>query len=151
MRHPDGKCPFCRQGLATSDIIEHYRAYFSAQYRQLQTDLESADTEHRRSMSDAARLRVERSLVQLSADLAFWSQFVQVPAIAVDADALAERWGSAQAEVARLVDQKRRDPLTPIAVDAAAQAAIDNFNAFAREVGPLNGCLPSLADKMPER
>ena len=35
-------CPFCLQDLAASSIIEHYRAYFSAEYARLKRSV--ADT-----------------------------------------------------------------------------------------------------------
>lgn len=80
----DKDCPFCAQSLGGSDIIDHYRAYFSAEYSALKTDLAAAIREVTSSHSGEAPAAFERDAGVATQRRSFWLRFLQVPEFAID-------------------------------------------------------------------
>ncbi len=134
-------CPFCRQALASSDIINHYRAYFGGAY----TGLKQAITEMRRNVSGAHGAEVlaafERAVRLTSERRQFWSQFAEVPEVAIDTAALARAWRAAWQAVDVALAAKQTAPLEMSALDAPAVAAIGAYHTARNTIGDLSAAL----------
>lgn len=138
---PQETCPFCRQALAGSDIIAHYRAYFGAAY----AELKQLIAESRRAVIAAHGGEVpaafERAVRVASERRQFWSQFAEVPEVVVDtaAIALARRTAREAAETA--LEAKQAAPLEPSALDTQALEAINAYDTTRIVVSDLSAAL----------
>lgn len=131
---PDARCPFCRQSLAGSTIFAHYRAYFGDAYRQLQTDLASAQTTLETTMRGDALAGFERQVKTAEDRQRFWSAFCTVPAIGIDTTVVARAWQNVRDRLLAALRTKRADPLIAVALDADARTAVTTYATLAAQV-----------------
>ncbi len=131
---PDARCPFCRQTLSGSTIFAHYRAYFGDAYRQLQTDLASAQTTLEATMRGDALAGFERQVKTAEDRERFWSTFCTVPAIGIDTTAVARAWQNVRDRLLAAMRTKRADPLIAVALDTDARAAVTTYSTLAEQV-----------------
>jgi wobble nucleotide-excising tRNase len=68
----------------------------------------------------------------------FWSQFADVPDVAVDTAAIARAWQIAREAVDAALAAKHQTPLEPLELDAAATTAIDAYHALRRDIEGLS-------------
>lgn len=122
-------CPFCAQDLANSPLLRHYRAYFSAAYDGLRSEV----AHQIQALNDAhgapAALTFERSVHEAEQRRNFWGAFVQVPEITVDIEAVTRAWGEARVAVAEALAAKQAAPLEGRVLSEAALAVIANYAA----------------------
>ena len=65
-------------------MIDHYRAYFSAEYTALKTDLATAGREITANHSGEAPAAFERNVGTTTQRRTFWLPFLHVPEFAID-------------------------------------------------------------------
>ncbi|MCZ8320061.1 MAG: AAA family ATPase [Novosphingobium sp.] len=122
-------CPFCAQDLADSQLLSHYRAYFSAAYDGLKSDIGQQIQALNSTHGAPAALTFERSLREAEQRRTFWGAFVQVPEITINTAALTRAWGEARDAVAEALAAKQAAPLEGSMLSEAAIAAIANYEA----------------------
>jgi len=127
-------CPFCAQDLASSQILRHYQAYFSAAYDELKRDVAQQILALNNTHGDLAALAFERSVREAELRRAFWGDFLQVPEISVDAAALTETWARARDAVAGALAAKQAAPLDGIVLPENALAAIAAYDAAKADI-----------------
>ncbi len=131
-------CPFCTQDMAQSDVIGHYREYFSEAYAQLKERIANALAEVNRLHPRELPARLERN-VRVAADRRhFWSSFIDVPEIDLDSERLMRAWQASRDGVVALLDAKQASPLDRIEVPDTVRTALDNFAAERITVEALN-------------
>ena len=128
-------CPFCDQTLAGSEIIGHYRAYFSAEYAALKSDIETMDAAITVAHAGDAQTNFLRRIGQLAQRIEFWARFVTLPDLNLDPENFMAAWIEARNEVLALVRQKERAPLEPVAVPNATVEALAVFGRARAELG----------------
>ncbi|MDT0619527.1 AAA family ATPase [Salinisphaera sp. P385] len=138
------KCVFCAQDISQSAVIDHYRAFFSAAYRSHQEAIRSAESSFNRTHSEGAALPFERSIRTLAERRQFWSEFGEIPELAIDSAAITSDWNAARAQIAQLFQQKRAAPLDAITLPDEVHASIETYNTRRNEVAALNQQIASV-------
>lgn len=137
-------CPFCAQSLSGSEIIDHYRAYFSAEYTGLKTDLAAASRELTGTHSGEAPAAFERDVSVATQRRTFWLRFLNVPEFAIDTADIARAWKAARDAMQAALNAKRAAPLDVATLDAAAIAVIDAYHAKRNEIADISDALVGL-------
>lgn len=121
-------CPFCDQALAGSEIMGHYRVYFSAEYTALKSDIEAMDAAVSVAHAGDAQATFLRQIGQLAQRIEFWARFVTLPDLNLDPESFMGAWTRARNEVLALVRQKERAPLEPVAIPNSTMEALAVFD-----------------------
>ena len=106
-----GSCPFCGQNLTGSDLIAHYRAYFSEGYACLKRDVVNMIESIGRTHADGIQVEFERSIGKIRELVQFWSQYYKMPAIEIDTKTVVNDWNAARKAVSELLESKQATPL----------------------------------------
>jgi wobble nucleotide-excising tRNase len=126
---PNGSdlCPFCAQDLAQSEVIDHYRHYFSNEYAALKRRVSEllADVRHLHDPDTPARL--ERILRVASERRRFWSDFCDVPEIRIDTREVIDRWRTSHNGIVALLEEKQASPLERMEVPEALRMTVAAF------------------------
>lgn len=139
---PTGQsCPFCAQDLNASPIIGHYRAYFSEAYGALKADVANAAATFSRAHGEDAPAAFERAVRLASERRQFWSQFTEVPEIALDTVEVARVWAGAKNAVIAGLNAKQNAPLERIELSADVTAAIHAYDGYRQQVADLSARL----------
>jgi len=140
---PDGEstCPFCAQDLAGSLLIAHYRAYFSAAYRDLRRAITDATESVRRAHAGDVPVAFERAVRVAGERRLFWSRFCQVPDVAIDTAAFVRSWNAAREAVNAALTEKQSAPLERRALDQRARDAIARYDELRQQIAGLSGAL----------
>lgn len=121
-------CPFCTQNLAGSEMISHYRAYFSAEYQTLKTDIAQTITRLNAAHGGDIPAAFERGIATAAQTSTFWQRFSgSMPTINVDTAAIIRAWTAARQSVLSLLREKQASPLEPLQVPAETFDALQAF------------------------
>jgi wobble nucleotide-excising tRNase len=134
-------CPFCLQDLAASSIIDHYRAYFSAEYELLKRSVEDAVATLDRGHGGDVPAAFERAVRVAVERRQFWARFCEIPEVALDTAAIARAWKAARDGIVALLERKRAAPLEPIEIPANLTRAIRAYEDLSRQVAALSASL----------
>lgn len=144
----EGACPFCAQDLKGSALIAHYRAYFSAAYRELKADTAEALSGIRRTHSGDVHAGFERAVRVAGERRAFWSRFCDVQEIQVDTARVVRAWNAARDAVMAALSAKQASPLERRTLDQQAREAIAAYDALRQEVSRLSDALLAANDRI---
>jgi wobble nucleotide-excising tRNase len=137
----EGACPFCAKDLRGSALIAHYRAYFSAAYRELKAEIAEALAQIRRTHSGDVHAGFERAVRVAGESRVFWSRFCDVPEIRVDTARLVRTWNAARDAVTDALNAKQASPLERRTLNPQAQESIAAYEALRQEVSRLSEAL----------
>ena len=137
----DETCPFCAQELTGSALIAHYRAYFSAAYRDLKTAVAGSLEYVRRTHSGDVHAGFERAVRVTGERRAFWSRFCDVPEIHVDTARVVGTWNAARDVVMAALSAKQAAPLERHTLEQSARDAIAAYDALRQEISNLSDAL----------
>jgi len=142
-------CPFCAQDLEGSELIKHYRAYFSEAYDELKGAIRAAGLSTASTHGGDAQAAFERSVRVASQNRDFWRTFTDVPEINIDTAAIARSWVAAREAVLTALRTKAAAPLEAAELPANALAAIDAYEGQRTAIATLSIALrcrnPSIA------
>ena len=134
-------CPFCLQDLAASSIIEHYRAYFSAEYERLKRSVADTVATVSRGHGGDVPAAFERSVRVAVERRQFWARFCVVPEVTLDTAAIARAWKAARDGVVALLERKQAAPLEPIEISESLMEAIRVYEELRTQVSALSTSL----------
>ncbi|MCC8960393.1 AAA family ATPase [Bradyrhizobium sp. Pear77] len=137
-------CPFCAQDLANSPLIEHYRAYFSEGYAQLNRDIDRSLHEVERVHAGDAPAAFERDVLGWEQRRQFWKDFTAVPEIAVDTAAVARAWKVARDAVLARILKKKSAPLERRDLSAETIEAIEAYDKARATVDAASNVLTAI-------
>lgn len=137
----EGTCPFCAQDLTGSTLIAHYRAYFSAAYRDLKQAIVDALDSVRRAHAGELPAGFERAVRVAGERRAFWSRFCEVPDLGIDTAAVVRAWSAAREAVNAELTAKQSAPLEKQTLDQHARAYIATYDALRQEIADLSDAL----------
>jgi len=142
----EGTCPFCAQDLTGSPLIAHYRAYFSAAYRDLKRAITDALESVWRAHAGDVPAGFERAVRVAGERRLFWSRFCQVPEVGIDTAAVVRGWNAAREAVRAALTQKRGAPLEKQALDQRARDAIAAYDTLRQRIADLSDALIAAND-----
>jgi wobble nucleotide-excising tRNase len=134
----ENTCVFCAQDLTESPVIAHYRSFFSEAYQAHQQGIRSADSSFNQTHSAGAALPFERSVSALEDRRRFWSEFGEIPEIAVDSAAVIGDWNAARTGLSQLFEQKKAAPLDAVTVPAEVRSSVMAYDARRNAIDALN-------------
>jgi wobble nucleotide-excising tRNase len=134
-------CPFCAQGLTASPVINNYRAYFSAAYAGLKQRVSGAIADINRMHGNDLPAAFERSVRVAVERRQFWSQFCDVPEIAIDTAAIVRDWRSAREAVSVALTGKQSAPLEGKQLAREALEAVAKYQTHRQGIAELNSGL----------
>jgi wobble nucleotide-excising tRNase len=134
-------CPFCAQDLAGSDVIRHYRAYFSAEYAALKGRVSELLEGINRTHGGDGPATFERMVRVAVERRGFWSRFCDVPEVSVDTARIVRDWSAAREAVAGAVRAKQAGPLERMALAPEAHTAVAAYEAHRESIARLSAAL----------
>lgn len=134
-------CPFCRQDLAGSAMVAHYRAYFGQAYTDLKQRVADAAAELQARHGGDVPAAFERRVREAGERCEFWSRFVQVPEVNLDTAAIARAWKQAREGVEQLLRQKRDALLERLQLPGDVVQAVGAFHVEVERVRLLSDAL----------
>ena len=120
-------CPFCTQNLTGSDLIAHYRDYFSRAYEQLKERIAQVLIDVSRVHARDVPGRFERSVRVAAERRQFWSRFCEVPEIALETEHLIADWHASRDGVIGALEAKQSAPLERMELPQPVRASIGRF------------------------
>ncbi|MCH8853746.1 MAG: AAA family ATPase, partial [Planctomycetes bacterium] len=134
-------CPFCAQDLEGSPIINHYRTYFSEEYRNLKRRVSDALSELDQVHGETAQIAFERGVGVAGNRQQFWSRFCDVPDVELNTVAIVDSWQSAREAVATALKAKQAAPLDQAALSGETNAVVAVYDEKRQEVEELSRSL----------
>ncbi|MER9163636.1 AAA family ATPase [Mesorhizobium sp. M0715] len=131
-------CPFCAQDLAGSDLIAHYRAYFSQAYEDLKAAIRQTGIAVRDTHAGDIPSAFERDVRTAAQAHEFWKDFAELPEIDIDTAAVARQWNAARESVLQQLRAKAAAPLEPMSLTQETRQAIHDYRARSAEVAALS-------------
>jgi wobble nucleotide-excising tRNase len=142
---PDsGSCPFCAQDLHGSNLVAHYRAYFSAGYAALKQGIAEALAKMGSAHGEAVLAAFERAVRVWAERRQFWANFTEVPEVALDTAAIMRAWNKARDGLRDLLLAKQASPLERREISAEAHAAVTAFETERERFARLNQALQGI-------
>ena len=142
----DETCPFCAQELTGSALIAHYRAYFSAAYRDLKTAIAASLKYVRRMHSGDVHAGFERAVRVTGERRAFWSRFCKVPETHIDTAHVVRTWNAAREVIMAALSAKQAAPLERHTLEQSARGTIATYDALRLEISNLSDDLIAAND-----
>lgn len=136
--HEGEVCPFCAQGLAGSDLIAHYRAYFSQAYEDLKATIRQTGIGVRDAHGGDIPPAFERDVRTAAQAHEFWKDFAELPAIDIDTAAVARQWNAAREAVLEQLRAKAASPLEAMTLTQETRQSIQDYRARVAEVAALS-------------
>ena len=137
----ESTCPFCDQNLTGSPMIAHYRAYFSAAYRDLKQEITDALDSVRRAHAGDVPAGFERAVRVAGERRVFWSRYCQVSDVGIDTAAVVRGWNAAREAVNAALTAKQAAPLERQALDQPARAAMAAYEELRQRIADLSEAL----------
>ena len=141
-------CPFCAQSLDGSFLIEHYKAYFSEAYKQLNASIRQTSVEFQSAHTGDIRVAFERNIHTLRQTHEFWIKFIDLPLLEIDAATIVQEWRVARDAVLNKLQEKAAAPLEEMVLSARARQAIDTYQGRVAEVDRLSTILTNFNDRL---
>ncbi len=134
----DQVCPFCAQGLTESLVLNHYRAYFSAEYTDLKRAVVDTLANLNRQHGGDVQVAFERAVRLTGEHRQFWSRFCDLPEVAIDTQVLSRSWRTACDAVTEALQAKQAAPLDCLSLSSDARAAIATYETHRQAVAELS-------------
>ncbi|ARQ59222.1 hypothetical protein EFR00_25100 [Rhizobium sophoriradicis] len=131
-------CPFCAQNLAGSDLIAHYRAYFSQEYEDLKATIRQTGIGVRDTHGGDIPSAFERNVRTAAQAHEFWKDFAELPALDIDTAEVARKWNAARESVLEQLRAKAASPLEAMALTDETRRSIQAYRACIAEVTALS-------------
>lgn len=131
-------CPFCRQNLAGSPVIDLYRTYFSEAYGRLKRSIAQATAAIRQSHAGDVPAAFERSVRVAVERRQFWSRFVDVPELALNTAAIALDWRTARQAVVAQLTAKEQAPLERFQLSDETRALVAQYEQHRERLAAIS-------------
>lgn len=131
-------CPFCAQNLDGSEVIGHYRVYFSQTYEDLKLAIRQTGVAIRDAHAGDIPSAFERDIRTGVQAHEFWKDFADLPEIEVDTAAIARHWNAAREGVLEQLRAKAAAPLDRMPLLPEVRQAVVEYRARIAEVAALS-------------
>src|SRR5260370_3699086 len=135
----DGRCPFCEQGIAGSELVSAYNTYFSAAYRSFKQQGAQVRMQVDALFGERAIAQIESTIQGNEAATEFWTRYCEFARPSLTSEPpLGELLRSLGQDAQRLLARKAEAPLEPIPMDQAFLAASSALAGLRQTVRPYN-------------
>jgi wobble nucleotide-excising tRNase len=136
-----GPCPFCAQDLRGSEILRHYRAYFSEAYASLKGTVANAIRAVEQGHGGDAPAGFERAVRVTVERRQFWSRFCEVAEVTIDTAAIVGDWRAAREALVGHLVAKQAAPLERIELSDQTRELVAAYERHRRMIARLNESL----------
>jgi len=134
-------CPFCAQAVDRSELVTHYRGYFSEAYEALKRDIAETLVNTKTSLGGDSVATFQRA-AQIAEDRRrFWSSFCEIAELNIDLAVLANTWQEARNEIIAALESKQAASLEKTVFSEQAKIKIEAYQALATEIAALDARL----------
>lgn len=134
-------CPFCAQDLSGSQLVHYYKSYFAAGYAEHKEAIDALTRQFTADHAHEHQLYFTRVIHQLHELRNFWSQFAELPEIALDAGAITAAWTSMRDAVNVALEAKKGAPLDRIDLSADTLHMIEVYREKTIELATIVAAL----------
>lgn len=134
-------CPFCGQDLESSDLLAHYRAYFSDAYGRHRNSIATSRQSFEERFSGDSLVDYQRRLTEQRERHRFWSDYLELPSFNVDETALVEAWTVTRDRLLELLGNKATDPLRAMTIPVEVREAVRSYEDEAARVQAMSRSL----------
>ena len=131
-------CPFCGQDLHGSQLIDHYRSYFSDAYDALKRRTGATLDTFRAAHGEIVVLAFERAVAMVSQRHQFWSQFCTIEGLDLDTAPIVRAWNVAREAVVSRLLQKQGAPLESLNLSDDTRTIVAKYETYRSTVDVLN-------------
>ena len=136
-----GACPFCGQDLHGSELIDHYRAYFSDAYDELKRRTGATLDAFRAAHGEIVVSAFERAARIIIQRRQFWSRFCTIEGLDLDTAPIVRDWNVARDAVVSRLLQKQGAPLESLNLLDGTRTIIATYDGHRGTVDMLNRSL----------
>lgn len=143
MRYSDDEpaCPFCGLALSDSELLPHYRAYFSEAYANHKARIDALNNSIGQTLSGDSLARFQRTVHEQKENHTFWSNYLALPDFTIESTQIASAWTGLREHMLRLVNQKAGAPLDSFSLDNKAREALEGYLKIASATRTLSDSL----------
>ena len=131
-------CPFCAQDLDGSDLIQHYRVYFSDTYSELKLTIANMLKEIKSTHGEGVQAEFELKLRIAGERRQFWTQFCQVEEFTLDTSEIFHDCKAARESILSLLTAKQASPLEKVQIPDETKALVAAFGNHIGSLGDIN-------------
>ena len=139
--HDKNQCPFCAQDLRGSNLIDHYRNYFSKSYQALKSELDQTIRGVSNVHSGDVRASFERAVRVCIERHQFWEKFISMPSISIDTATIVRDWKVVADGLLQLLERKKSSPLERVELPSSLRDQIRAYGAHLETVNATNSAL----------
>jgi len=135
----DDSCPFCDQSLAGIDLVQAFRAFFSADYHALRDEVAAMGRHLEEIFGERAAAALEQILVQNAGHVEFWRQYSRInPPVLPQAGTLADVLQALRRAAEALLQTKAASPLEAVPPGDEFTRALETFEALRESIAAYN-------------
>lgn len=148
----DYTCPFCKQSIKGSSLIEAYNQFFSDSYTSLIKDIDQLEGKVRNVFGEVTIAKLDAIFAKNRENLQFWKSFVTLEVNEVDFEnEIARRARKLHNATLVLIESKRKNPLGEISLSSEFQTARKEYQKAADILKSYNNEIVALNDAIVER
>jgi len=147
-------CPFCSQPLKGSIIIQHYRVYFSAEYKQLIGRINESIMFLNNQCGEDKLIAFERAIRSYNENRQYWSKFTDIPDIIINSDSVIQSWKNLRDMIYKKLSTKKSSPLDKViftedelVLFSKYEASRKNIDKHNRQVAQINEELKTIQQR----
>ncbi len=132
------RCPFCGRSLAGLALIHAYKAFFSAAYGALKAEIKEARRKVDDQFSQASLLAAQSVTAANSANVEFWTKYVDIQNPTMSFQELRSVWESLHGVIDEYLRRKEASPLEPLKAGEDMAKAFEAYEDAATKVVKYN-------------
>ena len=134
----EGKCPFCGQALSTSNLIDHYRMYFSQGYARLKQDVAEMIEQLCSIHSEGKHAEFERAVRIVGERQRQWDKFLDLPSIEINTSPILHDWNNAFNSILSILQMKQNAPLERHVINEDVQNLVAAYGLHRSSMEEVN-------------
>lgn len=134
----DDTCPFCSQSLEGSNILQHYRAYFGAEYKQLIKGISEASIQLNTHSGEEELIAFERAIRSYNENRLYWSKFTDVPEIQFESESVVRSWKNLRDMIQSKLMIKQASPLDIVTLTEDELLLFSDYGANRHKIDEHN-------------
>ncbi|MBZ0116549.1 MAG: AAA family ATPase [Sandaracinaceae bacterium] len=134
----DNQCPFCTQDVSKVQIVDLFREYFSAAYRDHLVAIERAVNEVEQRLGEQALARLQRQILENDGRIQGWADLSDLSYARVSLERFDGVWRHLRTLLQDALKRKLANPAEVLGTEPAFEAAFRDFDDAAAALVDMN-------------